>query len=262
MVSQHLISGQKAPIHDGKQSLELFYVAKGIVDGSEETVLFLHEFPGSSLSFRNDQISLANVGIASISFDFPGFGLSSKPLNVDFSTDYMAQAVSELMTSLQIDSAHIVAQGNSCKVAARVQNKWPHLVSSIAQQGLCADVPLISPNLISFAISHSPLLPEWLLGDLSFAQRFLLLHNFGYASYCALCSRTEKTATKIDLWKPTHLKHSNDLIQWIQSLPESQRQKKNVRSKPRVIYQESSGKENKYGMHDHDDGGHSHDHAH
>ncbi len=65
------------------------------------TIVILHGFPGSSWDFRPlvEQLS-GHVGI--VAFDFPGYGLSSKPLDGDYSLENMANLTEALLAQLDV----------------------------------------------------------------------------------------------------------------------------------------------------------------
>jgi pimeloyl-ACP methyl ester carboxylesterase len=287
-VSRHLEQGEGVPIYDGSRSLTLFAVRKGAANGSEETVLFLHDLPGSSLSFSGAQDELARSGVASLAFDLPGFGLSDKPVGPSYSIDYLARATKELLSSLHVDAAHVVARGASCFVAARLAEQWPHLISSVVLLD-CSPPPTRSPNLALFAFEHSPALPLWAHGllfgspqhdsaEVAAANRWLTVYKGGqerYFAYCTsggqstlgdepfsgLCGRSncavsgyeKPIAGMVELAKGKTL--GQQLLQFVEQLPRSARQNKAARVAPRVQYVAPSG--DKYGAHDHGAHGHA-----
>ncbi len=288
-VSRHLEQGVHVPIHDGERGVTLFAVHQGVVDSSEETVLLLHDLPGSSLSYTEAQDELASQGIASLAIDLPGFGLSDKPAGAGYSLDYLARAAMEAMTSLHIDSAHVVARGASCFVAARMAEQWPALINSLVLLD-CAPPPTRAPNLALFAFEHSPALPQWAhavlfgapasgeSGEVAAANRWLTAHKGGQESffaYCAsggqssvgeepfagMCDRRNCAMTglakpvegMVQLQGPT-LGHQ--LARFVKQLPAETKQNKKAKAAPRVQYAAPSG--DKYGAHDHSHGAHEH----
>ncbi len=54
---------------------------------AEETVLLLHTLPGSSLSFSKLQTDLMLKGVSTVAFDLPGFGLSDKFADTDYTVE-------------------------------------------------------------------------------------------------------------------------------------------------------------------------------
>jgi pimeloyl-ACP methyl ester carboxylesterase len=155
--------------------------------------------PGSSLSFSAAQDDLAREGIASLALDLPGFGLSDKPSDVSYTLDFLAQATVEALTSLHVDKVHLVAFGESCFVAARIGERFGHVISSLALID-CEVPPTRSPPLPLFAFEHSPALPLFayslLFGGplkdestaVAAANRWLTVYKGGQTAYFSFCT--------------------------------------------------------------------------
>lgn len=219
LIAVHMGKGSFVPIHDGERGLNLFVSTAGIVNGSEETVLFLHRIPGSSLSFSDAQAALAEQGIASIGIDLPGFGLSDKPAGAAYTLDYLARGTADALTSMHVDKVsrcvffvvyflfsqkqvHLVGVGESCFVGARLAELFPHLVSSVVLLD-CEVPPTRPPSLVAFVFEHSPALPSFahalLFGGsrgassapdsavVAAANRWLTVYKGGQASFFSFC---------------------------------------------------------------------------
>lgn len=100
---------------DGKR---VFYVDRG----SGPAVLFLHGFPTSCYDWRG-VIDRLEGSFRCIAPDFPGYGLSDKPVAYSYSLFRQADAVEDLAAALSIRGAHVVSHdvGTSvhCELLAR-----------------------------------------------------------------------------------------------------------------------------------------------
>ena len=96
-----------------------------VVDrGEGPAVLLMHGFPTSCYDWRGVMEALAPAHRC-VAFDFPGFGLSDKPVAYSYSLFQQADAVEGLVRALAIDRAHVVSHdlGTSvhCELLARQQ---------------------------------------------------------------------------------------------------------------------------------------------
>src|SRR3990170_228347 len=96
-----------------------------VVDrGEGPAVLLMHGFPTSCYDWRGVMEALAPEHRC-VAFDFPGFGLSDKPVAYSYSLFQQADAVEGLVRALAIDRAHVVSHdlGTSvhCELLARQQ---------------------------------------------------------------------------------------------------------------------------------------------
>lgn len=76
--------------------------------GSGPAVLLLHGFPTSCYDWRGVIDGLEN-GHRCVAFDFPGYGLSDKPVAYSYSLFQQADALEGLARALDIDEAHVVS---------------------------------------------------------------------------------------------------------------------------------------------------------
>ena len=291
LVARRLGEGSFVPIHDGQRSLSVFVASRGVVEGSEETVVLLHGLPGSGLSFAEEQKKLADSGIASLAIDLPGFGLSDKPVGPDYSLDYLAVAVKETMAAMHVDTAHFVARGSGCFVLARLAEQWPSLVSSMVLLE-CQVPPVSPPSLPLYVFESSPILPRFVhamlfgsdkrdSGEVAAANRWLTMHKGGQASYfrfassgglenvgeqpfAGLCSKRNCAMTGLSKLISGFVELEGgtlgeQLVRFVNELPAIARQNKSARPKPKVVYATPSG--DKYGSHDHGHGQEGHVHG-
>lgn len=109
-----LASGRHVEI-DGKR---LFVVERG----AGPVLLLMHGFPTSCYDWRGVIDALAG-SYRCVAFDFPGYGLSDKPVAYSYSLFQQADAVEGLARALGIEAAHVVSHdmGTSvhCELLAR-----------------------------------------------------------------------------------------------------------------------------------------------
>ena len=104
--------------------------------GQGPVLLLVHGFPTSSYDFRA-MMALLSASYRCIAFDFPGFGLSDKPVAYSYSLFQQADAVEALLRALDVSAASIVCHdmGTSvtCELLARREEgrlgfELPHVV--------------------------------------------------------------------------------------------------------------------------------------
>ena len=92
--------------------------------GSGPALLLVHGFPTSCYDWRGVMDVLA-PSYRCVAFDFPGFGLSDKPVAYSYSLFQQADVAEALVRALGIDRAHVVSHdmGTSvqCELLARQQ---------------------------------------------------------------------------------------------------------------------------------------------
>jgi pimeloyl-ACP methyl ester carboxylesterase len=106
-----------------------YYVAIGPEDGLP--VLLLHGMGGSTFSWRENLPALAEAGYRAIAFDRPGFGLTDKPLNFDYSHAHQADFTIAFMDALGIDRAALVGHSAGGSVIAHTAARHPERVSAV-----------------------------------------------------------------------------------------------------------------------------------
>ena len=89
--------------HLTANSLNLHYLEAGEGD----PILLLHGFPTSSHLYRNVIPTLAKTHRV-IALDLPGYGLSDKPLDVDYSFEFYEAVLNDLLDALGIAQTHLV----------------------------------------------------------------------------------------------------------------------------------------------------------
>ena len=94
--------------------LRMHYHERGHPSASRPTVLFLHgSGPGASgySNFQQNMDFLAERGWHVLAPDYPGFGLSDKPRDVEYSSAFFARSISDLLEATGVTA--VVPVGNS-----------------------------------------------------------------------------------------------------------------------------------------------------
>jgi len=107
------------PIPEGKffrspGGYTIHYHEAGSRSHGKPTILFLHgSGPGASgySNFKHNFPVFAEAGHHCLIIDYPGYGYSSKPTDIDYSTNFYVQQIHELLTGLGIEQ--VVPVGNS-----------------------------------------------------------------------------------------------------------------------------------------------------
>lgn len=107
----------------------VYYIEAGDPEG--EVLLLLHGFGGSTFSWRENIDALAEAGYRVIAFDRPGFGLSDKEFDYDYSVAAQADFTVRLMDALDIDRATLVGHSAGGGVIAQVAVRHPERVERL-----------------------------------------------------------------------------------------------------------------------------------
>jgi len=107
------------PIPEGKylktrSGQTIHYQEAGTRRAGQPSVLFLHgSGPGASgySNFKHNYPVFAAAGHHCLAIDYPGYGYSSMPTDLDYSTEFYVQQFDELLTGLGIEQ--VVPVGNS-----------------------------------------------------------------------------------------------------------------------------------------------------
>lgn len=76
--------------------------------GQGPAVLLMHGFPTSCYDWR-EVMTVLSAGYRCLAFDFPGYGLSDKPVAYSYSLLQQADVVEALASSLGLSEAHVVS---------------------------------------------------------------------------------------------------------------------------------------------------------
>lgn len=108
---------QKGSYLTYKNEHKIFYISEKLQSSSKKTttLLFLHGFPSSSFDYAkiwsqfSDKHNEQNDINQLVTFDYLGYGFSSKPLNYEYTIFDMADMVDRLLLHLNVHSVVLVA---------------------------------------------------------------------------------------------------------------------------------------------------------
>lgn len=110
-------------------SVRVYTLQDGPADGP--AVLLLHGLGGSTFSWRENITALAAAGYRVIAFDRPGFGLSDKPLELDYAHPAQADFAIDLMDVLGVERAVLIGHSAGGNVIAHMAVRHPTRVSGL-----------------------------------------------------------------------------------------------------------------------------------
>ncbi|MCI0711332.1 MAG: alpha/beta hydrolase [Chloroflexi bacterium] len=107
----------------------LYYETAG--DPANPAVILIHGFGASHFSYRLTLPALADAGYYAIAVDRPGFGLSDKPFNFDYSHANQAAQIVHFMDALGIDTATVVGHSQGGNIAAHFALNYPERLDKL-----------------------------------------------------------------------------------------------------------------------------------
>jgi pimeloyl-ACP methyl ester carboxylesterase len=107
--------GRLLPTRDG----EVWTFDRPGEDAAATPVLVLHGFPSSAFDFA-DAIDRIAAGRRVVALDFPGFGLSCKPVDHGYSLFEQADVVLEIARAVGLERAHVWAHDMGTSVATEL----------------------------------------------------------------------------------------------------------------------------------------------
>jgi pimeloyl-ACP methyl ester carboxylesterase len=99
--------------------------------GRGETIVLIHGFGGSTVTWWNTIPALAAAGYDVYAIDLLGFGLSGKGWNHDYSHAAQAERVIRLMDVMGLDRVHMVGHSMGGNVAAYIALTYPERVDHL-----------------------------------------------------------------------------------------------------------------------------------
>lgn len=112
----------------GWEKGRIHYIERG---GGPEHVVLLHGFGANTFTWNNQIEILSQNGWHVWAIDFLGFGLSDKPLDVEYSVDLYRDQVEDFLQAKGIEKAHLVANSMGGSVALALAKKYPEKISSM-----------------------------------------------------------------------------------------------------------------------------------
>lgn len=134
----------------------LYYVH---VPADGEAVILLHGFGGSTQSWSDTIPALADAGYNVYALDLPGFGLSEKGWDGDYSHDAQADHVIQFMDSQHIEQAVIIGHSMGGNIAAHIALSHPERVNKL----VLVDAAILTENRISVppVLLKLPFIQRW-----------------------------------------------------------------------------------------------------
>jgi pimeloyl-ACP methyl ester carboxylesterase len=120
----------------------LYYVHAA---GDGDTVILLHGFGGSTVSWVETIPALADAGYDVYAVDQLGFGLSDKGGDGDYSPSAQVDRVIQFMDALHIEQAVVVGHSTGGAVAARIALSHPDRVTKL----VLVDAAILTENRLS-----------------------------------------------------------------------------------------------------------------
>ena len=115
-------------------SLELHYHDHAPADGDGQTVVFVHgSGPGASghSNFKQNVPAFVAAGHRVLVPDLPGFGYSSKPRDIDYTTAFFVDALVGLLDGLGVGRCSLVGNSLGGGVCIRTALDHPQLVEKL-----------------------------------------------------------------------------------------------------------------------------------
>jgi pimeloyl-ACP methyl ester carboxylesterase len=111
------------------QGITIHYETIGEPDAP--AVFLIHGLYGSTASWRHNAADLAAAGYRVIAYDRPGFGLSDKVVDFDYSLDNQVDLALALLDALGVGETAVVGHSAGAKPAIELARRQPERVSQL-----------------------------------------------------------------------------------------------------------------------------------
>jgi pimeloyl-ACP methyl ester carboxylesterase len=148
------------------QGVRLYVEEKGPADGPP--IILLHGLFGSTETWRDNVDALAEAGWRVINYDRPGYGLSDKPEDFNYSVPNQADLTMELLTQAGIPQAVVLGHSAGANVAAHIAVRHPERVMQL----VLVDAAVLSGGPPAFVSSLVSLPPVWRWGRIGLQAFF------------------------------------------------------------------------------------------
>jgi pimeloyl-ACP methyl ester carboxylesterase len=111
------------------------YVEEQNPESSQETIVFLHGFGGSTFSWRHNIPFFAGQGYRTVALDMKGFGLSHKDFKSDYSHPAQADLLAAVLAELGVDRAYLVGHSMGTSVMLHFAHLYPGTVLGLVSVG-------------------------------------------------------------------------------------------------------------------------------
>jgi pimeloyl-ACP methyl ester carboxylesterase len=152
-------------------------------EGDGEPVVCIHGMLGSSFGYRKVIRELASRGLRGIAWDLPGFGLSDRPREYDYSWTGLGSFCRAAVNVLNIDRFHLVVHDIGGPVGFELAAACPDRVLSLTILNTVVDVAGWAPPWTMRPFRWPVVGGLWAAGLIPPAFRFLMkLQGIGDAS--------------------------------------------------------------------------------
>jgi pimeloyl-ACP methyl ester carboxylesterase len=168
-----------AGVLDAHRAAGQTFTAGGIrsflrAEGDGEPVVCIHGMLGSSFGYRKVIRELASRGLRGIAWDLPGFGLSERPPEYDYSWTGLGRFCLAAVNALNIDRFHLVVHDIGGPVGFELAAACPGRVSSLTILNTVIDVTGWTPPWTMRPFRWPVIGELWVAGMVSPAFRFLM----------------------------------------------------------------------------------------
>jgi pimeloyl-ACP methyl ester carboxylesterase len=111
------------------------YVEEQNPESAQATIVFIHGFGGSTLSWRHNAPFFASEGYRVVRLDMKGFGLSYKDFASDYSHPSQAELLAEVLARLGIDQSYLVGHSMGTSVMLHFAHLYPESVLGLISVG-------------------------------------------------------------------------------------------------------------------------------
>jgi pimeloyl-ACP methyl ester carboxylesterase len=131
-------------------------------------VVLVHGLFGSTATWRRNVPALAEAGYRVVAFDRPGFGLSDKAADFDYSVPAQADLLAQMLDALSIPAAVVVGHSAGGNVAAHFAARHPGRVRAL----VLVDAAALSGGPPPFVGGLVRLAPVWRWGEIGLSAFF------------------------------------------------------------------------------------------
>jgi haloalkane dehalogenase len=114
-------------------------------EGSGPVVLCMHGMWGSSFLYRKVLHELAGLGLRGVAFDLPGFGLSERPRDHDYSWSGLGRFAAAAVDALGLERFNLVVHDIGGPVGFEVAAAMPDRIASLTIFNTMIDVASFQP---------------------------------------------------------------------------------------------------------------------
>lgn len=132
VIADHESSGKYVSV-DGINTFALSY-------GRGEPVVCVHGVPTSAFLYRKVLRSLAKKGYRGISIDLPGFGLTDRPKDFEYSFSNFADFLFKALTRLRVKKCHLVVHDIGGPIGFALAARHPSKIMSLSILNTWIDV--------------------------------------------------------------------------------------------------------------------------